>query len=169
MKYFLIYTFLLLTAFAAGAQERFVSPQKNFEATFISKPEYMNQNIETADTTLRLHIFTAVSADSKHVYMVSYATYPKSTLSDKTTHKSFMQSAAGDFFSDMNIVSAAPSDIRQKKYSGLEYTGANAQYAISLRLYIAGSTMYQICVLDDASGADSKATEAFFKSFKITQ
>lgn len=168
MKYFLIHTFLLLAAFAVDAQIHFVSPQKNFEATFVSEPEYMNENIETADTTLRLHVFTAVTADSKHVYMVSYATYPKRTISDKTMHRSFMQEAAIDFFSDMNIVPADPKDIRQKKCTGLEYTGANAQYSLSLRLYIAGTTMFQICVLDDASGADSKATEAFFKSFNIT-
>lgn len=169
MKYFLIHIFLLLTTLVAGAQERFVSPQKNFEATFILKPEYRNQNIETADTTLRLHIFTAVSADSKHVYMISYARYSNRTLSDKTTHRSFMESAAADFFSDMNIVPSAPKDIRQKKYSGLEYSGANAQYSIALRMYIAGSTMYQVCVLDDATVVDTKAAESFFKSFKITQ
>ena len=78
-----------------------------------------------------------------------------------------MEETVTGFFDELDIVKVQRKEVKCKKIKGLEYRGANSDYSIVYRTYIAYDTLFQLVSLGVGSYASEKATKKLFKTFRI--
>lgn len=164
-KLFFLLTFALLST-AIVAQSYYNSPRGNFKVKFPGTPEYKAEDLDDSGSGTKLHTFLFTS-ETGMVYLVAFADYPSDYFSPET-NTVFLESSAEGFFGQLGITPMGRKEVKSGKYTGLQYDGANDTYRSIYRVFIAGSTVFQVTVLAGNEMFNEKDALKFLKSFKIT-
>ncbi|MBN2728214.1 MAG: hypothetical protein JXR53_03235 [Bacteroidales bacterium] len=167
MKKILISILFIAILFGVNAQVNYSPPSGYFKINFPSDVTIDQSEMEVSTGNTILYTFMAMD-ESENLYMVSYADYPGDVFKDKSLHNNFMEKSVEGFFGEMNATPQNRTNIKAKKYKGLEYRGQNTDYSIIYRVFIAKNTVFQLVIVGMKSYPSDTKTNSFFKSFKIT-
>lgn len=137
-------------------------PSDGFQASFPAEPTLSKRNVDTQKGSFELRSYTC--SDSSWAYLVGVCEYG-SAISDQDSYTT-LENAKNGALANTNSHLVKEQKIKLSVVAGIAYESEGDEAHFTARIYLAGTTLYQVLVVYPIGNAPPDA-ESFLESFGL--